>query len=142
MTQALNYLEKVYTEYTEYKDFLKSVIKPMDEVYKEVAQAMTDTTDEEKATNIYLEKVASMKLYQEDFFNQQQRLFYIVEAYKNIMEIPNEILKEAENFKFLQMFSIKLGKSEVIDEEALNFTKEQINLEMKKGIQQFKERYL
>lgn len=140
--QQLNYLEKVFVEYIEYKNYLKSIIKPVPELLKEVAEKINDKTTEEQATEIYMDVIGVQKLHQEDFFNQQQRLFYTVEAYKDIMEIPQEIKTEIENLKFLQCFAVKNNKTEIVDQQAIDFTKEQIRNEMSVGVEKFKKAYL
>ena len=81
-------------------------------------------------------------LHNGDFVNQQNRLFYTVEAYKNIIEIPQEIKKEVEGLKFLQIFAIKDKKETVINEEALEYTKNQIKSMMQNGVEEFKNRFL
>jgi len=89
--RLIAYLEKVWNEYTEYKEYVKLISKPVDELRKEVAKKITEATSEEDITDIYFNSVEKVMLHNGDFINQQNRLFYTVEAYKNIIEIPQEI---------------------------------------------------
>lgn len=143
MTENITaYLEKVWTEYSEYKEFIKSISKPIEELRKEVAQKITQETTAEQAQQLFFEGFEKIMLHNGDFIYQQNRLFYTVEAYKNLIEIPQEIKTEVENIKFIQIFAIKDKKETVINQEALDFTKNQIASLMNEGVQQFKNRFL
>jgi hypothetical protein len=136
------YLEKVWTEYIDYKDFIKENTKPAEELRKELASKITVGTTKEQAVEMVLEIMEKQNLYGADFRQQQNRLFFTVEAFKDEMEIPQEIKKELENVKFLQIFAIKNKKEEIIDQEALDFTKKQIAEVLSNGIEDFKKRFL
>jgi len=139
---SITYLEKVWKEYIEYKEFLKSVIKPEEELKKAVAQKITAETKEEELTDLYFEEVYKQTIMQGDFREQQVRLFYTVEALKNDIEIPKEITEELAGMKFIQIFAVKNNKIEVIEKQALEFSKEQIKNVMKQGVEKFKSLYL
>ena len=136
------YIEKVWVEYVEYRDHLKSIIKPEEELRKSVGRKINENTKEEELVDIYLEQVYKQTLMQGDFREQQLRLFYTVEALKNELEIPQEILDEVKGMKFMQIFAVKNNKTEVIDNQALEFSKQQIKNVMSQGIEQFKNLYL
>lgn len=139
---ATAYLEKVWTEYSEYKEYIKTIAKPIEELRKEVAQKITPQTTSEEAQEYVFQGFEKIMLHNGDFINQQNRLFYTIEAYKNIIEIPQEIKKEVENLKFLQIFAVKDGKETVINQEALDFTREQIKNSFSGGLEEFKRRFL
>lgn len=140
---AIAYLEQIWTEYTEYKEYIKTIAKPIEELRKEVAQKITPNTTPEEAQQLFFSGYEKIMLHNRDFINQQNRLFYTVEAYKNIVEIPQEIKTEVENIRFLQIFAIKDGKETVINQEALDFTKKQIEDVMNSiGIEDFKKKFL
>lgn len=136
------YLEKVWNEYTEYKNYVKAITKPIEELRAEVAKKITQNTTEQEAENIIFEGFEKNILHNGDFINQQNRLFYTVESLKGVIEIPQEILEELKNMKFIQIFAVKNGESTVINEEALEFTKGQIREGLSQGVQQFKNRFL
>lgn len=142
MENEITYLEKVWTEYSEYKEYIKTVAKPVEELRKEVAQRITPQTTSEEAQEYVFQGFEKIMLHNGDFINQQNRLFYTVEAYKNIIEIPQEIKKEVESLKFLQIFAIKDKKETVINQEALDFTRNQIKANFSKGLEEFKRRLL
>jgi hypothetical protein len=136
------YLKKVWDEYVEYRDYLKSISKPHEELKREAAEKITATTTKTQAQEIYLETIESKILHNQDFFQQQQRLFHTVEAFKTSIPIPEEIKKELDKSEFMQIFAIKDGKAVVINTEAVDFTKKQIGEAMKNGIEDFKKRWL
>ncbi|HSE99881.1 MAG TPA: hypothetical protein VLA48_03210 [Nitrososphaeraceae archaeon] len=143
MTENLTaYLEKVWNEYVEYKNYIKTISKPISELREEVAKKITQETTAEEAENLIFEGFEKNILHNGDFINQQNRLFYTVEALKTSIEIPEEINRELENMKFIQIFAVKNGESTVINEEALEFTKGQIREGLTQGVQQFKNRFL
>jgi hypothetical protein len=142
MEESTAYLEKVWTEYSDYKEFVKTISKPIEELRKEVASKVTIDTTSEEAQELFFQGFEKTMLHNGDFVNQQNRLFYTVEALKNSIEIPKEIKKELENIKFIQIFAIKDKKETVINQEALDFTKSQIKEAMSNGVKQFKERFL
>jgi|GEM_PF-5703541 len=141
--QLTAYLEQIWTEYLDYKEFIKSIAKPVEELRKEVAQKITPQTTAYEAQQLFFNGFEKIMLHNGDFINQQNRLFYTVEAYKNSIEIPQEIKTEVENLKFLQIFAIKDGKETVINQEALDFTKKQIeDIIVGAGVDEFKRRFL
>ena|SRR5690349_18727361 len=140
--RLIAYLEKVWNEYTEYKEYVKLISKPVDELRKEVAKKITEATSEEDITDIYFNSVEKVMLHNGDFINQQNRLFYTVETLKNSIEIPEEIKEEVKNLKFVQIFAVKNKEATVINEEALEFTKKGIKNLMRDGVDEFKKRVL
>lgn len=119
-------LEKVYTEYIDYKEFLKDKIKRPEDIRKEVAQEIKGETDLSKIQNILFEKSEKQAMYQADFIGLQTRLFHTIENYKELMEIPQEIKTEVENIKFVQIFKIKNNTAIVVSEDVVNQAKENL----------------
>ncbi len=136
------YLEKVWNEYSEYKEYIKTISKPISELRSEVAQKITTETTPEQAQELFFEGFEKVMLHNGDFINQQNRLFYTVEALKTSIEIPQEIKDEVKNMQFVQIFAIKNKESTVINEEALQFTKNQIAQGFSNGVEDFKKRFL
>lgn len=119
-------LEKVYTEFVEYKEFLKDKIKRPDEIRKEVAEKIKNQTDIDQIKQILFESSEKQMMYQADFIGLQNRLFHTIENYKDLIEIPQEVKKEVENIKFIQIFKIKNGKEIVVSQEIVDQAKDQI----------------
>ena len=136
------YLEKVYSEYLDVKDYVKKSLKTIEELKNDVVEALKAETTPEQAEDIYFEKMEKNIMHQTDLMNQQTRLFYTVEAYKDYMEIPQEIKKEVEKLKFIQTFAIKNGKAEILDHDSYNFTRQQIKNALSEGVDTFKKRHL
>ena len=101
------YLEKVWNEYSEYKEYIKTISKPISELRSEVAQKITTETTPEQAQELFFEGFEKVMLHNGDFINQQNRLFYTVETLKTSIEIPQEIKDEVKNMQFVQIFAIK-----------------------------------
>ena len=142
MQEELNaHLEKVWNEYTEYRDFLKSISKSPEDLRKEASEKMSKVTSKEEAIEIVCNVMEKQNLHQADFSQQLQRLFYTVDAFKGVIEIPEEIKKEVSNLEFIQIFAIKDKKETVINEKALEFNRNQIKSLMSNGVEEFKKRY-
>ena len=119
-------LEMVYTEYIEYKNFLKDIVKPQDTLRKEFAEEIKKETDIEKAQQSFFDLIEKQSMYQSDFIGLQNRLFHTVEAYKDLIEIPKEILEETSHVKFQQIFKVKNNIETVLNVELLAQTKKAI----------------
>lgn len=137
-----SYLEKCYKEYIEYKNFLIEQSKKQVDAKTEIATVLKDIEDEDVITDLFFEKQSKIFLFQQDFLEQQRRLFFTVEALKNQIEIPEEIKKEVSNLTFNQIYYIKDGEEEVLSQEALDFTKNQIKEQLKLGVEKFKNLYV
>lgn len=119
-------LEKAYTEFVEYKEFLKDKIKRPDEIRKEVAEKIKNQTDIDQIKQILFDSSEKQMMYQADFIGLQNRLFHTIENYKDLIEIPQEIKQEVENMKFIQIFKIKNGQEIVVSQEIVDQAKDQI----------------
>ena len=142
MQELKLYLDKIFTEYLDYKNFTQEKLKIVKNIKEEVAKNISATTSDDEVADAYIDKVGKIFLFQRDFQQQQTRLFFTVEAFKDYLEIPQEIIKELEGFEFMQVFAIKNGKEEVINQEALSTAKEQVKSEIKLGMEEFKKRFL
>jgi hypothetical protein len=141
MEHLIVYLEKVWNEYTEYRDFLKDISKSPEELRKEAYEKISKVTSKDEAVEIVCNVMEKQNLHQADFLQQLQRLFYTVGAFDGVIEIPEEIKKEVSNLEFIQIFAIKDKKERVINEKALEFNKNQIKNLMSNGVEDFKKRY-
>lgn len=136
------YLKKVYIEFLEYQNFLQKNVKPIEELREKVLKAITEETTEEEVTELVLSSLENQKLQLIDFDKQLQRLFFTVEAFKDFIEIPQEIKETVKNIRFTQTFSVKSGKAEVINSDSYEFSRQEIRKEVSHGIEQFKKRFL
>jgi hypothetical protein len=56
--------------------------------------------------------------------------------------MPQEIEDELKDFQFLQVFAIKDGKEEVVNDEAYNLEKNAIKEAIERDMENFKKLYL
>jgi hypothetical protein len=117
MTEIKTYIEKVFKEYLLLKNYILTEAKNIEEIKKEFAKASLDNLNADD----YFEKVGWIALMQEDLFLQKAKLFFTMEAYKDIIEPPKEltdqIKKELEDVSFEQMFSIIDGERKTINKD-------------------------
>jgi len=138
ITAAKAHLEKVYTEYIHYKEYIKDKIKQPEQIRKEIAEEIKTVTDIDKVQDLVYQKSEKNMIYQADFKNLMTRLYHTIEAYKDILEIPEEIKKEVEIYKFVQLLSIKNNMEKVVDQGAIDQIKEAIKV----NVEQIKKFYL
>lgn len=125
MEEIKTYIEKVFKEYLSLKNYLLTEVKNIEELKKEFAKASLENLNADD----YFEKVGWIALMQEDLFLQKAKLFFTMEAYKDIIEPPkeltNQIKKELEDVSFEQMFSIIGGERKITNKEKYNARKKE-----------------
>jgi hypothetical protein len=125
MTEIKTYIEKVFKEYLSLKNYLLTEVKSIEELKKEFAKASLENLNADD----YFEKVGWIALMQEDLFLQKAKLFFTMEAYKDIIEPPKEltdqIKKELEDVSFEQMFSIIGGERKITNKDKYNARKKE-----------------
>lgn len=119
-------LETVYMEYIDYKNYLKDKFKPQDVLRKEMSEKIKSEQDPEKIQQAFFDLAEKQSMYQSDFIGLQNRLFHTIEAYKDLIEIPQEIKRETENIKFQQIFKIKNNIEIAVNKELLEQSKKAI----------------
>ena len=134
MNLMQNKLTQVYQEYLDYKNYAEKNKKTQEELRKQVTELVQDINDEsylETMFNIYGEK----NLEYVDLEQLKVRLYHFYHAFKDIIEIPEEIKKEVENIDIKFIFTIKNGEKELIDKELYEKYKQEfirINSELSK----------
>lgn len=136
-TIAKAHLEQVYTEYINYKEYIRDKVKPQDQIRKEIAEEIKNNPDIEKIQDLIFQKSEKNMIYQTDFKNLMTRLYHTIEAYKDILEIPEEIKEEVKLYKFVQLLAVKNNTEKVVDQEAIDKIKEAI----KSNVEQIKKFY-
>lgn len=125
MVEIKTYIEKVFKEYLTLKNYILTEAKSIEEIKKEFAKASLENLNADD----YFEKVGWIALMQEDLFLQKAKLFFTMEAYKDIIEPPKEltdqIKKELEDVSFEQMFSVIDGKREIINKDKYDARKKE-----------------
>lgn len=138
ITAAKAHLEKVYTEYIQYKEYIKDKIKQPDQIRKEIAEEIKTELNIDRIQDLVYQKSEKNLIYQADFKNLMTRLYHTIEAYKDILEIPEEIKEEVKLYKFVQLLSIKNNMEKVVDQAAIDQIKDAI----KSNVEQIKKYYV
>lgn len=125
MEEIKTYIEKVFKEYLLLKNYLELKVKDIEGVKKDFAKLALENLNADD----YFEKVGWIALMQEDLFLQKAKLFFTMEAYKDIIEPPKEltdqIKKELEDVSFEQMFSIIGGERKITNKDKYNARKKE-----------------
>lgn len=126
MKNLETYIEKVFKEYMEYKTYLLAETSKLEEVQKEIVDISIDLTEEQLPV-MYFEKLAWYGIAQADLAEQKARLYFTMEAYKDLVEPPKEIKeaieKELEGAQFNQVFAIKNGEREIVNQQRYDLIK-------------------
>lgn len=113
MEEIKTYVEKVFKEYIKLKNYFTEELKKVETIKKEFAQASLENLNADD----YFEKIGWIALMQEDLFLHKAKLFFTMEAYKDVIvppkELTDQINKELEDVNFEQMFSIIDGERRV-----------------------------
>lgn len=120
-----NKLEQLFKEYLELKDYIQEDSKNIESLKKEVASKALELYDIEDKASLYFDTIGEKEIFKIDFLELQKKLYYFYQAYKDLIEIPESISKELEDYKVKGVFAIKNGKKEIIDKELYNFYKQQ-----------------
>jgi hypothetical protein len=120
-----NKLEQLFKEYLELKNYIQEESKNIEALKKEVADKALELFTIEDKANLYFETIGEKEILKIDFLELQKKLYYFYEAYKDLVEIPIEIVNEFIDYKIKGVFALKNGKKEIIDKELYNFYKKQ-----------------
>lgn len=116
MEEVKTYIEKVFKEYLTLKNYFAEEVKKAETVKKEFAKASLANLNADD----YFEKIGWIALMQEDLFLQKAKLFFTMEAYKDVIvppkELTDQINKELEDVNFEQMFSIIDGERKITNQ--------------------------
>jgi len=125
LDEIKTYIEKIYKEYVSLKNYLKSKEKEIEEVKKEIAQtALTDLNAES-----YFDKIGWYSIIQiQDLELLRARLFFTMEAYKDIIEPPKELKeeidKELQNTNYTTVYAIIDNERKIVDQIRYDKNKE------------------
>lgn len=118
MNQIQNNLQNAFKEYQDFKEYIiESTKKPLEERKKNVADKALEKETFEEQMQCYFEEFGESSILGIDFLELQRKLYYTYLAYKDLIEVPDNIKKEVEEFKIGTVFSIIGGKKEIINKE-------------------------
>ena len=125
---AKAHLEGVYKEYNDYKEYYKSIYKSPEERKRQITDKLTAETEQEEIVDLVFTYNYKYNRHEADLYNLLTRLYHTVKAYQDIIEIPEELLKEVEPYKMLQAYTFIGGEIKQInkneDEEIKTFLKQ------------------
>lgn len=115
------YIEKVYKEYIEYKTLLSQKIEAAE---KEIKTEFLEGDLNKK----FFDKIGYLNIAQVDLAELKARLYFTMEAYKDLVEPPKEIKeaieKELEGAGMNQTFTVKNGEFIIVNQERYDFIKD------------------
>lgn len=118
-------LEQIFKEYLDCKLFLENETKKIDEKRKEIAEKTFGLNNTEKETEIFFDLMGYLQPLNIDFIQLKTQLYHYYNAYKDFVEIPEELKKELENYDIRYTFSIKNGEKEIVDKDLYEYYKNQ-----------------
>jgi len=131
------HLEKVYTEYITYKNHIKDKVKPLDVIREKFIKEIEGEEDLEKISEKLFEIQEKQTIFLQDLQGLLTRLYHTIEAYKDLLEIPKEILEEVSMYRFEQFYTIKNGKDFETNPEKIKEIKNAIKQNMKPILKAF-----
>lgn len=132
------YLEGVYKEFAEYREYYKSIHKSPEERKKEIVKTILDNKeDTEKIIDSVFTYNLKYSMYEKDILELHKRLAHTVTAYQDLIEIPEEVKKDVENYKLLQAFSIKNGEAIEVNSEYSNQIRENLRQNYDRILKEF-----
>lgn len=133
-------LEGVYKEFTEYRDYYKSIYKTPEDRRKQIAEKIKDKKEEQDILDTVFELNFKYNMYEKDIMNLLTRLYHTAVAYQDIIEIPQEVKKEIENFKMIQSYTYKNGEEKEINQEENKQLKEALKENYNRILKEFGEK--
>ena len=119
-------LEQVFKEYIIFKEYVESNQKSQEELRTEIA---TEIVALEKYDEAYLEllfkHIGEKNLEVTDLDRIGARFRYYYDAYKDFIEIPDEIKTEAEKINIKFVYTIQDGEKKIADQELYENYKKQ-----------------
>lgn len=108
-------LQQIFKEYTDLKNYIQEDNKNIEKLKKEVHdQALKFETLEEKAS-FYFDELGYKSLIHVDLMEKKKELYYVYQAYKDLIEIPSNIIEELIEYKVNTVFAIIDGEKTVLD---------------------------
>lgn len=118
-------LQQIYKEYLDLKNYIQEDNKNLEKVQKELHDKALELENIEDKVGLYFDMLGSKEILKIDFLEAQKKLYYLVEAYDKLVEIPAEIKNEIQDYKVKTVFAIIDGKKEIIDKDLYNSYRKQ-----------------
>lgn len=119
-------LEQVFKEYIIFKEYVESNQKSQEELRTEIANLVSDMdTEDDSYLEVMFKNLGEKNLEILDLNQLGARFRYYYDAYKDFIEVPQEIKTEAENINIKFLYTIKDGEKKIADKELYENYKKQ-----------------
>ena len=119
-------LEQVFKEYIIFKEYVESNQKSQEELRTEIANLVSNMdTEDEGYLEVMFKNLGEKNLEILDLNQLGARFRYYYDAYKDFIEIPQEIKTEAENINIKFLYTIQDGEKKIADQELYENYKKQ-----------------
>ena len=119
-------LEQVFKEYIIFKEYVESNQKSQEELRTEIANLVSNMdTEDESYLEVMFKNLGEKNLEILDLNQLGARFRYYYDAYKDFIEVPDEIKTEAENINIKFLYTIKDGEKKIADQELYENYKKQ-----------------
>ena len=119
-------LEQVFKEYIIFKEYVESNKKSQEELRTEIASLVSNMdTEDEGYLEVMFKNLGEKNLEILDLNQLGARFRYYYDAYKDFIEIPQEIKTEAENINIKFLYTIQDGEKKIADQELYENYKKQ-----------------
>lgn len=126
MNLMKNKLEQVFKEYIIFKEYVETNQKSQEELRTEVASIVAQSDNEDDSyLEVLFKNIGEKSLEAIDLNQLATRFRYYYEAYKDFIEIPQEIKTEAEKIQIKFLYSIQNGEKILVDKELYDNYKKQ-----------------
>ena len=119
-------LEQVFKEYIIFKEYVESNQKSQEELRTEIASLVSNMdTEDESYLEVMFKNLGEKNLEILDLNQLGARFRYYYDAYKDFIEIPDEIKTEAEKINIKFVYTIQDGEKKIADQELYENYKKQ-----------------
>ena len=119
-------LEQVFKEYIIFKEYVESNQKSQEELRTEIANLVSNMdTEDEGYLAVMFKNLGEKNLEILDLNQLGARFRYYYDAYKDFIEVPQEIKTEAENINIKFLYTIQDGEKKIADQELYENYKKQ-----------------
>jgi hypothetical protein len=115
-------LTQVFKEYLEFKNYLLSKQEEFKKTYNDFAEKQLKAEDIDY--NEYFDKVGIINVLESDRSKHIIKLYHYYNAYKDFIEVPQEIEDELKDVTMSYIFAIVENEHIVVDQDSLNKIKE------------------
>ena len=119
-------LEQVFKEYIIFKEYVESNQKSQEELRTEIANLVSNMdTEDESYLEVMFKNLGEKNLEILDLNQLGARFRYYYDAYKDFIEVPQEIKTEAENINIKFLYTVQDGEKKIADKELYENYKKQ-----------------